>query len=65
LLGNGGVAGTDRERIICHRVTPGKPGSLRPAGFEYDCAQSYPIMAPLVANLMQRDIEDLAAYYSS
>jgi cytochrome c553 len=28
-------------------------------------ARKNPIMAPLVANLTQRDIEDLAAYYSS
>jgi len=27
-------------------------------------ARKNPIMAPLVANLTQRDIEDLAAYYS-
>jgi cytochrome c553 len=28
-------------------------------------ARKNPIMAPLVANLTQRDVEDLAAYYSS
>jgi len=28
-------------------------------------ARKNPIMAPVVANLTQRDIEDLAAYYSS
>jgi len=28
-------------------------------------ARKNPIMAPLVANLTQRDIEDLAAYFSS
>lgn len=28
-------------------------------------ARKSPIMAPMVANLTQRDIEDLAAYYSS
>ena len=28
-------------------------------------ARKNPIMGPLVANLTQRDIEDLAAYYSS
>ena len=28
-------------------------------------ARKSPIMAPLVANLTQRDIEDLAAFYSS
>ncbi|HSB48341.1 MAG TPA: cytochrome c [Burkholderiales bacterium] len=28
-------------------------------------ARKSPIMAPLVANLTQRDLEDLAAYYSS
>ena len=28
-------------------------------------ARKNPIMAPLVTNLTQRDIEDLAAYYSS
>ena len=28
-------------------------------------ARKNPIMAPLAANLTQRDIEDLAAYYSS
>jgi len=28
-------------------------------------ARKNPVMAPLVANLSQRDVEDLAAYYSS
>jgi cytochrome c553 len=28
-------------------------------------ARKNPVMAPLVANLTQRDMEDLAAYYSS
>ena len=28
-------------------------------------ARKSPVMAPLVANLSQRDVEDLAAYYSS
>jgi cytochrome c553 len=57
--------------VACHG-----PDGNRIAGQHYDYllkalkdyksgARKSPIMAPLVANLSQRDVEDLAAYYSS
>lgn len=64
--------------IACHGPDGNSPAPDFPkiAGQHYDYllkalkdyktgARKNPIMTPLVANLTQRDIEDLAAYFSS
>ena len=64
--------------VACHGPDGNSPSPEFPkiAGQHYDYlvkalkdyksgARKSPIMAPLVANLTQRDIEDLAAFYSS
>jgi cytochrome c553 len=64
--------------VACHGPDGNSPAPDFPkiAGQHYDYllkalkdyksgARKSPIMAPLVANLTQRDIEDLAAWYSS
>jgi cytochrome c553 len=64
--------------VACHGPDGNSPAPDFPkiAGQHYDYllkalkdyksgARKSPIMAPLVANLTQRDMEDLAAFYSS
>lgn len=64
--------------VACHGPDGNSPTPDFPkiAGQHYDYllkalkdyksgARKSPVMAPLVANLTQRDIEDLAAFYSS
>jgi len=64
--------------VACHGPDGNStvPDSPKIAGQHYDYllkalkdyksgARKSPVMAPLVANLSQRDFEDLAAYYSS
>jgi cytochrome c553 len=64
--------------VACHGPDGNSPAPDFPkiAGQHYDYlvkalkeyksgARKNPIMAPMAANLSQRDIEDLAAYYSS
>ncbi len=64
--------------VACHGPDGNSPAPDFPkiAGQHYDYllkaltdyksgARKSPVMAPLVANLSQRDVEDLAAYYSS
>ncbi len=64
--------------VACHGPDGNSPAPDFPkiAGQHYDYllkalkdyksgARKSPVMAPLVANLSQRDIEDLAAWYSS
>ena len=64
--------------VACHGPDGNSPAPDFPklAGQHYDYllkalkdyksgARKNPLMAPMVANLSQRDIEDLAAYYSS